>query len=250
MLVWVLLTVQVAGGQVERAPTRPCRTEAAIAAARSTIETLDLPALAVRFGQDVRAGCADATIAALYLRGLVAAQEAYAVGGSPESLAPVRGAIATLMAVGPSHETSAEIASAVLQAAAAAAQSEREEMALYLAHALRLEVVERARGRPGAPVVTAHEAAGDLWLRVHRFDDAQTAYDVAAEQVGATPRVILGRARVASRQTHTLAACAAYRTLNDLAGSAEPSAGGRSEIAEARAYLAQPACGRPVPPRR
>ena len=55
----------------------------------------------------------------------------------------------------------------------------------------------------GAPIVSAYEVAGDLWLQVHRFDDARRAYVTAAEQVGSTRRVTLGLARtaVASRRS-------------------------------------------------
>ena len=71
----------------------------------------------------------------------------------------------------------------MLQAAAAAAQSEREEMRLYLDTAIRMETLQRAAGLAGAPIIAAAETAGDLWLQVHRYDEARRAYDEASERV-------------------------------------------------------------------
>jgi TolA-binding protein len=94
--------------------------------------------------------------------------------------------------------------------------------------------------RRGLPMVTAHEVAGDLWLQVHRYDDARQAYERAARRVGPTPRVTLGLARVAVRLDATSTACSQYRRLLaswKFQGTDPP------EIAEARAFLRGPACG-------
>ena len=134
-------------------------------------------------------------VAAHYQAGLAAAEEAYRLGGSDESLAPVHEAIAALGRMSASQPGPAEIARLVLVAAAAAAQSEREEMGAFLTHAVEMELLQRAAGQPGAPLVSALEAAGDLWLRVHRYDDAKRAYERAAEVLGMTPRIKAGLAR-------------------------------------------------------
>lgn len=131
----------------------------------------------------------------VYLRGLAAAADAYKQGGSEESLAPVRQAIDQLRALSRGRPGPAEIARLVLVAAAAAAQSEREEMGAYLTHATDMEVLQLAAGQPGAPGITALEAAGDLWLQVHRYDDAVRAYERAATYLGTTPRIAAGLAR-------------------------------------------------------
>ena len=131
----------------------------------------------------------------LYVRGLAAAAEAYRQGGSDESLAPVREAIARLEAISQGRPGSAEITRLVLIAAAAAAQSEREEMAAYLTHATDMEVLQLAAGQPPAPAVAALEAAGDLWLQVHRYDDAVRAYERAAAHLGMTARIAAGLAK-------------------------------------------------------
>jgi hypothetical protein len=131
-------------------------------------------------------------VEALYLRGFAAAVEAYDQGGSDESLVVVRDAIAALEKVSGGKPGPAEIARLVLVAAAAAAQSEREEMGAYLTHATDMEMLQIAAGQPGAPGISALEAAGDLWLQVHGFDEAIRAYERAAAVLGMTPRIAAG----------------------------------------------------------
>jgi hypothetical protein len=147
----------------------------------------------------------------------------------------VRQAIAALETITDRRPGPAEIARLVLQAAAAAAQSEREEMRLYIDTALRMETLHRAAAMPGAPVVSAAEAAGDLWLLVHRYDEARRAYDDAAEHAAPTFRILSGRARAARGINDRPAACVGFHALIDAWGTrpAEPA-----EIADARAYVA------------
>jgi len=142
-------------------------------------------------------------VADVYARGWEAARAAYAQGGSTESLQPVRDAIAILERNGGNVPGPAQIARLVLLAAAAAAQSERDEMAIFLDEAVRLEALQFAAGQPGAPGVSAHEAAGDLWLQVHRFDDARDAYRRAASVLGMTPRIARALEEVDARQKRT-----------------------------------------------
>ena len=142
-------------------------------------------------------------VAAVYARGWEAARAAYAQGGSAESLQPVRDAIASLERTGGNGPGPAQVARLVLLAAAAAAQSERDEMAIFLDEAVRLEALQLAAGQPGAPGVSAHEAAGDLWLQVHRFDEAREAYRRAASVVGMTPRIARALEEVEARQKRT-----------------------------------------------
>ncbi|MNC86496.1 hypothetical protein D3C83_21640 [compost metagenome] len=131
------------------------------------------------------------------------------------------------------------MARAVLLAAAAAAQSERDEMALLLEHALRLEAVQVEAGEQPLPVATAHDVAGDLWLQVHRYEDARRAYDAALARVGARPRIFLGLARSAARLNDVPAACGYYGRLLAWWDTRreEPA-----EIAEARQFVARDAC--------
>jgi hypothetical protein len=127
----------------------------------------------------------------------------------------------------------------VLQAAIAASQSEREAVALLIEHAIDLERQRRVVGLSGAPVVAAVEVAGDLWLQVHRYDDARWAYMRAAEGAGRTPRVVLGLARTAVRLSDWTAACTDYKALAASWRSAGQLPG---EIVEARTFLSEPMC--------
>ncbi len=142
-------------------------------------------------------------IAAVYAEGWQVARAAYAQGGSAESLQPVKDAIAVLERNGADVPGPAQIARLVLLAAAAAAQSERDEMAVFLDEAVRVEALQFAAKQPGAPGITAHEAAGDLWLQVHRFDEARAAYQRAAAVLGMTPRIARSLEEVAARQKKT-----------------------------------------------
>jgi hypothetical protein len=135
-------------------------------------------------------------VRAVYLRGWDAATAAARVGGSTESLVPVRTVIAELDQLAGGAHGPAEIAAYVLRAAADAAQDERDEMALFLAHAIDLERAQLDARQPGAPGISAHEAAGELWLRVRRYDEALRAYEQARSVVGATPFIESGLARV------------------------------------------------------
>jgi hypothetical protein len=219
----------------------PCPPEATDLVAEASVRAaeFDLPAAAEQLRAAVSQGCTSAEVAALYVRGLVDAREAFRQGGPPESLIPVRRAIAALEAIAQSRPGPAAIARLVLHAAAAAAQSERDEMRLYLESAIRMETLQRAASQVGAPLVTAAEMAGDLWLQVHRYEEARQSYADAARQVGSTPRVLAGLARAAVRLNDAAAACANYGMLlaRWSAPRSEPP-----EIIEARAYLAQPMC--------
>lgn len=224
----------------------PCATYSALmAAAVDRAGVFDLKGAADRLSEGITE-CPQIAVAYWYVHGLIAAREAYRYGGSPEALEPVELAIAELDSRA-GEVSAAQIARVILQAAMAAAQSEREEMALLLEHALGLEGRARSAGSSGAPIVSAFEVAGDLWLQVHRFDDARRAYGTAADQVGSTRRVTLGLARTASRLSDPSAACDQYRTLVN----GWPRAGGEpSELTEARMFLRRSECRKGSAPRR
>lgn len=135
-------------------------------------------------------------VAAIYADGMAASRKAYSEGGSAASLEPVRAAAAALDRLAGGVPGPAEIARLVLLAAAAAAQQERSEMGAYLAQATDMEVLQLDAAQPGAPGLSALEAAGDLWLLVHRYDDARAAYERAAKYIGMTPRIQSGLAKL------------------------------------------------------
>ena len=213
--------------------------QALITAAQARADAFDLSGAAEAFASAAAAGCNEARLPAVYLRGLVAAREAYRFGGSPESLAPVERALAEMNTEPLRSAGETPIVRFVLQAAIAASQSEREEVALLIEHAINLESQRRSAGLSGAPVVAAVEIAGDLWLQVHRYEDARRSYARAAERVGRTPRVVLGLARTALRLSDGTAACTEYKALIAASRSEAQSA---PEIVEARTFLQDPVC--------
>jgi hypothetical protein len=187
----LLVAVTLSGAQ-------PC-SQAAVREAAARVQAFDLAGALERLHERAASGCQDLEVAMLYLGGLSAAIEAYKQGGSEESLVPVREAIGELDKISGQRPGPSEVARLVLIAAAAAAQSEREEMGAFLTHAVAMESLQFAAGQPGAPVISAHEVAGELWLQVHRFDDARAAFERAIAQVGTTPRITAGLARASAR---------------------------------------------------
>jgi hypothetical protein len=222
----------------------PADAEAAIASAASLARSLDLAGAAARLEGAAPSGCIPARVAVEYWRGLQAARDAYRTGGDAASLRPVEAAIARLEQLAMAGDPEAEVARIVLLAAAAAAQSERGDMQLMLDQATALEgrLPGAERGLPG---ITAQEAAGDLWLQVHRFEAARDAYRAAADRLGATPRTMLGLGRVALRLGDSAAACAAYRSSLELLRGVSPPR--ELEMAEAAAAVATSCAAPPEP---
>jgi hypothetical protein len=219
----------------------PCLDSAArIAVASQRASLFDLQGAAILLARDL-SGCNETAVAYWYVRGVFAAREAYRYGGSPEWLEPVEVAIEQL-APRTAESRVAEIATLLLQAASSAAQSERDEMGLFLEHAADLEQQQRAAGLPGVPVISAHELAGELWLQVHRFEDARRAFLIAAQEGNTSRRVTLGRARTSSRLGDLPSSCEQYRTLV----MGWPQSGGEPpELTEARTFLRRRECRAP-----
>jgi hypothetical protein len=117
----------------------------------------------------------------------------------------------------------AAFADAMLRAAVAAAQDERDEMQVYLAHArpiaesLTLAGVERTWPLP------QRLAEGELWAEVDRFAEARTALTAVSGGPYAG-RAALALGRMLERTGEPAAACRAYRqaeaaTLSDAAAA-------------------------------
>jgi hypothetical protein len=208
---------------------------AALSDAAARASRFDLASAAARAAEVP--DCDLARVAEVYVRGLIDARLAAREGGTRESLAPVRRAIDVLELLGRNRRGPAEIARLVLQAAAAAAQSERDEMRIYLEAAVQMETVQAAMGEAGAPVVSAAEMAGALWLQVDRYEEAKRAY-LQADPAAGTPSVLLGLARAEAGLGRADDACSRYRALVTHWGNAPD----REEIAEGRAYLGRLEC--------
>ena len=217
----------------------PCAPEAMRLVSEASVRAARFNLPAAIESLHAAANCESAIVAAWYLQGLLDARAAASVGGTAESLAPVRKAISVLEQLGRAGSAPPEIARLVLHAAAAAAQTERDEMRLYLESASQLEFVQEAAGLAGAPIITVVEMTGALWLQVDRYDEARRAYEEAERRHGATPRIVLGSARVSARLGDTVSACAGYRRLLDswVSSEMEPP-----EIVEARTHVARPEC--------
>jgi hypothetical protein len=211
-----------------------------LSAAAVLAEQFDLAGALTRLRADASREPCDAVAGAIeYLEGLVAAPGAARQGGTDASLTDVRSAINALSRRAEGQRSTWHAASIALRAVAAAAQSEVAEMGLFLAEATRVESLHVAAGQKGIPFVTAHELAGDLWLQIHRYQDARDAYQRAWKQIGRTSRISLGLARSAARLKDTPSACGEYQSLLTWWGSRENAP---PEIVEARDRFAALGC--------
>jgi len=212
---------------------------AIVSRAAARADAFDLPGAleTVRTASD----CDEAAGAVEYLEGLLGAAEAVTRGGTVDSLRDVRSAVNALSKRAEGGDRRWEAASLAMRAVAAASQYERGEMTIYLAEAARIEALLVAAGLPGAPFVSVHELAGDLWMQLHAYGEARAAYVRAADVVGRKGRVRLGLARAASRLEDKTRACVEYRGLIEW-WEARPRPGMPLEIAEARGHAASLAC--------
>jgi hypothetical protein len=181
--------------------------------------------------------CDEAGGSVEYLEGLLGAVDAVAQGGTMDSLREVRSATNALSRRSEASDRRWEAASLGLRAVAAASQYERGELGIYLAEALRVERLLLSAGLRGAPFISIHELAGDLWYQVDQFDDARAAYERAAAAVGRTPRVRLGLARAAEKLKDVNTACAEYQAIVAWWESVRRDGAPPPEIVEARARV-------------
>ncbi len=179
--------------------------------------------------------CAPLLGAGWSITGWVAARAAVRAGGTPDSLVDVKWAGQVLEQLGarPEWRVESEYARAALSAAAAAAQDERGEMAIFLAHARGLsDRLTLARATPRWPLpIDALE--GDLWLEVDRYAEALQAFERALK-IEPTAFVLVGLARTRARLGNEAGACEAYRQAVAIAE--------RALLEEARANAASRRC--------
>lgn len=195
--------------------------------------------------------CDEAAGAVEYVEGLLGAAEAVKQGGTMDSLREVRSAVNALSRRAETAGRRWEAASLAMRAVAAASQYERPEMTVFLAEATRIEALLVTAGLTGAPFISAHELAGDLWMQLHGYAEARVAYLGAARVVGRTGRVRLGLARAAVGLEDETGACVEYRSLIEW-WEEGTRAGTPPEIAEARTSIASLGCvaQRPLDPGR
>ena len=167
---------------------------------------------------------------ATYLRGWIAARDAYRAGGSPESLKTCRCRSCGV-------ERGRRDGGRVCPSGRRCRRAERARQPCRCSSS-RQSSSSRfglSAGLPGAPVITAHEAAGDLWLQVHRYEDARRAYQRAAERLGPTRR---DHARPGARRRRD-SRTSRRRAGNTVRSSAAWKVSGPEpqEIIEARRFL-------------
>jgi tetratricopeptide (TPR) repeat protein len=172
-------------------------------------------ALASAAGEDGR--CDAVRIAGRALMGWDHARAAAPRGGAPDAVAPARETIDALRSFTRGEAAlEAEYAIAIIQAAVAAAQDERPEMALLLTHARDLSERLAQRGHAAVWPRSFNLAAGELWHEVDRFEEARKAFERAARADGGAAAAA-GLARAHARLGDRAAACAAYRRVTGAA---------------------------------
>lgn len=211
---------------------------ALLAKAAGLVDSFDL-AGALKTLQAASPDCDEAAGRVEYLEGLLGALEAARDGGTVDSLRETRSAVHALSRRAEGRGGRWEVASVVLQAAIAGAQSERDVMAVYLEQATRLELLQLEAKQSPAPLISALELAGDLWLLVHQFEEARRAYERAREHVGPTGRVLLGLARASVRLKDHARACAEYARLLEWWA---PRTSRPAEVVEAWLFAGSLAC--------
>jgi pimeloyl-ACP methyl ester carboxylesterase len=215
------LACLVGSGAVATAQSTVCAAAAAQAVLSGALQDLaraddGAAAERLRSGTVDPGGCDEIGVAALAMDGWVEARRLTRVAGAPDALSRMREVLTRLQTVRGSRPPTAltsqlaAYADAVLRAAVAAAQDERDEMQVYLAHArsvaesLRLARVERPWPLPIDLV------DGELWLEVDRFAEAAAAFERLVEGRFAA-RASLGLGAARERLDDLSGACAAYR---------------------------------------
>jgi len=151
----------------------------------------------------------DSDVQRIAMAGWRAAREIAPKGGAVDLLGPVNARLKELDAI---PNMSARYAEIAIRAAVSAAQEEREEMGLLLAHARDLSnQMGLGAGTPPEWPLAIDELEGELWFEVERFTESRDAYERAARQRG-TPNAWIGLARAADKLGDTVTACRAYTT--------------------------------------
>jgi hypothetical protein len=190
------------GGQAFAQPV-PCTEadRAALAEAGARLQALDDRAASDRLARDPGARpCRELSLARLAVAGWVEARALAAVGGDTAQLGPVNDVLRSLERLGSEPGTPFDerlettYAVAAIRAAVAAAQDERPEMEVFLAHAR--DVARSLSGARASALwpLGIDDLEGELWLEVDWFDRARAAFERAgATSRGARPIVGLAR---------------------------------------------------------
>lgn len=173
------------------------------------MRVLLIVAMVATLGQDV-----DREVQRLAMEGWIAARALAPKGGALELLGPVNLRLRALDAL---PGTPARYAEVAIRAAVSAAQEERDEMEVFLAHARDLSDTMALIGAPPQWPLPIDEMAGELWLEVDRYKEAREAYQRAVK-VKPTANAYVGLARANDRLGDLVAACAAYTQASSTPG--------------------------------
>ncbi len=168
-----------------------------------------IAALLASLGQDV-----DREVQTAAMEGWAAARALAPKGGALELLGPVN---LRLRALDNLPGPAARYADVAIRAAVSAAQEERDELEVFLAHARDLSDTMALTGAPPQWPLPIDEVAGELWLEVDRYTDARDAYRRAV-QLKPTANALIGLARASDRLGDVVGACAAYTRVASTAG--------------------------------
>ena len=148
----------------------------------------------------------DRDVQRLATEGWMAARAVAPKGGALELLAPVNLRLKALDAV---PGTAARYADVAIRAAISAAQEEREELEVFLAHARDLSNTMALAGATAQWPLPIDELEGELWLEVDRYSEARDAY-LRATKSKPSANAWIGLARSSDRLGDLVGACAAY----------------------------------------
>jgi len=168
-----------------------------------------LAAVLVVLGQDV-----DREVQTVAMEGWVAARALAPRGGALELLGPVNQRLKTLDSLPGSAARYADVA---IRAAVSAAQDERGELDVFLAHARDLSDLMAIGGRPAQWPLPIDELEGELWLEVDRYAESREAFRRAIK-LKPTANALIGLARSSDRLGDVAGACAAYAQASSTAG--------------------------------
>jgi len=150
----------------------------------------------------------DRELQRIAMEGWTAARAIAPKGGAVELLGPVNLRLKSLDAF---PDRSARYAEIAIRAAVSAAQEERDELGLLLAHARDLSNQMALVGAPASVPLPIDELEGELWFEVDRFTEAREAYDRATKATP-SPNAWIGLARASDRLGDVVTACRAYTT--------------------------------------
>lgn len=168
-----------------------------------------IAALMLAGAQDV-----DRDVQTVAMEGWLAARALAPKGGALDLLGPVNVRLEALDGLPGRAARYAEVA---IRAAVSAAQDERDELGVFLAHARDLSNTMALTGAPAQWPLPIDELEGELWLEVDRYSEARDAFQ-RATKLKPTANAWIGLARASDRLGDVVGACAAYTQASSTAG--------------------------------